>query len=685
MKKAFLILFSALCLCAVNRATAQVTIGSTDNPQEFSILELVSNSALGLRLPQMTIAQRNAMVATGDFQAEKNDKARGLQIFNTTTKCVETWNGAKWIEQCGEPSDERIELTIETTDGQLRIPRTGYVSGIVHSYDWNIFVDGEYFSSATGKASDTSDDDGILLEGLSAGKHKIRITPNGAPAPGWGNAFGFYNSVTGSNVRSQANRDKIISVDAPLTTMAFAPDAGTGNASYMFAYTFYSCKKLETGIKIKDTYKLPATITNLSRFLYYTHYDNTVLEDPVDLSGISGWFSGNSSITNLSFFLNSTHSGNTSLEKPVNLSWISGWFSGNSSITTLYNFLDNTHSGNISLKEPVDLSWISGWFSGNSSITNLSGFLYSTHSGNTVLEEPVDLSWISGWFSGNSSIKAFSDFLAYTHSGNNELEKPVDLSKISGWFSDNSSITDLSYFLKATHSGNTSLKDPVDLNGISGWFSGNSSITNLSDFLAQTHSGNIVHEEPVDLNGISGWFSVNSSITNLYSFLNQTHSDNTLLTDPVDLSWISGWFIGNSSITNLSYFLSSTHNGNTSLTEPVDITHLSGWFSASRNFSNLAYFLYRTHYNNTALKLTGQTIFPDWIQTATYGSSNSPVINESYSFNNMFSLISAKGGDTGEPKFEDGNVLSSLGTPSSNKETYKNRTGIILPANSNWQ
>jgi hypothetical protein len=80
----------------VNRATAQVTIGSTVNPQAFSILELESDGTKGLRLPQMTTAQRNALNLAG------NAAAQGLQIFNTTTRCVETWNGTKWIEGCVE-------------------------------------------------------------------------------------------------------------------------------------------------------------------------------------------------------------------------------------------------------------------------------------------------------------------------------------------------------------------------------------------------------------------------------------------------------------------------------------------------------------------------------------------------------------------------------------------------------
>jgi hypothetical protein len=80
---------------------AQVTIGGKKNPSPFSILELVSgsesnNGNRGLRLPQLTTAQRNSISGTYGAQAAM----QGLQIFNTNTQCVETWNGSEWIQQC---------------------------------------------------------------------------------------------------------------------------------------------------------------------------------------------------------------------------------------------------------------------------------------------------------------------------------------------------------------------------------------------------------------------------------------------------------------------------------------------------------------------------------------------------------------------------------------------------------
>jgi hypothetical protein len=40
------------------------------------------------------------MMGTEAFKNEIKGKACGLQIFNTSTLCVETWNGTKWIEAC---------------------------------------------------------------------------------------------------------------------------------------------------------------------------------------------------------------------------------------------------------------------------------------------------------------------------------------------------------------------------------------------------------------------------------------------------------------------------------------------------------------------------------------------------------------------------------------------------------
>ncbi|MDR1653871.1 MAG: hypothetical protein LBS01_09565 [Prevotellaceae bacterium] len=98
--------FKMFLLCTITfygaNAYSQVTIGADSVPQRFSVLELIGSNTKGLRLPQMSTAHRDTMTATAEFIAEKKGKACGLTIFNTTTLCVETWNGVKWISRCAE-------------------------------------------------------------------------------------------------------------------------------------------------------------------------------------------------------------------------------------------------------------------------------------------------------------------------------------------------------------------------------------------------------------------------------------------------------------------------------------------------------------------------------------------------------------------------------------------------------
>lgn len=75
-------------------------------------------------------------------------------------------------------------------------------------------------------------------------------------------------------------------------------------------------------------------------------------------------------------------------------------------------------------------------------------------------------------------------------------------------------------------------------------------------------------------------------------------------------------------------------------------------------------------------------VLPNWIKTLKQGSTN--VWNVSTALRGTFHVATAKAGDTGEIQFEDGTVLSSIGAPSSNKNTYLNRSGIT-PVNSNWK
>ena len=106
-------LFVRLCLAAVVffasiGANAQVTIGAGDAPQSFSVLELISDGERGLRLPQLTTDQRNALSGTSGTFGTSGTLAFGLLIYNTDNNCVEYWNGTRWVSLCEGDSQMTI-------------------------------------------------------------------------------------------------------------------------------------------------------------------------------------------------------------------------------------------------------------------------------------------------------------------------------------------------------------------------------------------------------------------------------------------------------------------------------------------------------------------------------------------------------------------------------------------------
>jgi len=78
---------------------SQITIGSQNAPQKFSILELISQEG-GLRLPQLTTAERDSLNIEGLTDPDTVKAAKGLVIFNIDTGCLEFWSGDKWISLC---------------------------------------------------------------------------------------------------------------------------------------------------------------------------------------------------------------------------------------------------------------------------------------------------------------------------------------------------------------------------------------------------------------------------------------------------------------------------------------------------------------------------------------------------------------------------------------------------------
>lgn len=101
---------------------AQVTVGSNEEPLSVSLLEIVSDYQEGLigglRLPLLTASEINQLKSSIlKFSDERKAKALGLMVFNTTSNCVNVWNGNDFMSFCGEigpatmtPDCEKIQV-----------------------------------------------------------------------------------------------------------------------------------------------------------------------------------------------------------------------------------------------------------------------------------------------------------------------------------------------------------------------------------------------------------------------------------------------------------------------------------------------------------------------------------------------------------------------------------------------
>ena len=113
-----IVLFMALSIVTFS-IRSQVTIGDVAAPQKYSVLEISTVITKGgLRLPHLTRAQRDALEASPEFQAENHQGnalssiapglGLGLTIFNTDENCVEYWNGKNWVSLCEGSSSMTI-------------------------------------------------------------------------------------------------------------------------------------------------------------------------------------------------------------------------------------------------------------------------------------------------------------------------------------------------------------------------------------------------------------------------------------------------------------------------------------------------------------------------------------------------------------------------------------------------
>lgn len=121
-------LFFALQLSAQN-----VGVGTT-TPQVSAMLD-VSSTDKGFLPPRMTTAQRNGIA----------NKTAGLMIYNTTTSCVEIYNGSSWINLCSSLPSSILPKTLlgSNQDDYASFIQQTADSGYIIGGSTNAYEDGD--------------------------------------------------------------------------------------------------------------------------------------------------------------------------------------------------------------------------------------------------------------------------------------------------------------------------------------------------------------------------------------------------------------------------------------------------------------------------------------------------------------------------------------------------------------
>lgn len=115
MKKSKLLIFiilSGLLICQSSLLKAQggVGINTTGSAPDSSAILDVSSTTKGTLITRMTTSERDAIL----------NPAIGLLIFNTTTNCINMWQGSSWAAMCGDSGGNLIfTMSLNTNTASL--------------------------------------------------------------------------------------------------------------------------------------------------------------------------------------------------------------------------------------------------------------------------------------------------------------------------------------------------------------------------------------------------------------------------------------------------------------------------------------------------------------------------------------------------------------------------------------
>jgi hypothetical protein len=216
MKK-IVLLFTGICFLAL-MSTAQtggVSVNETGNDPDPSAIFDASSTNKGALLPRMTTAQRNAIA----------NPAEGLQVYNTTTKCLNIWIGSAWKQLCGECE---FNAPVPTANGPI------LAGGTIEL--WAATLPGATYQWS-GPNGFTSTDQNPVIMGAPAeaeGMYYVSTTLDGCTPPAQGVLVDFLSSPIVFNATGTGATGTLqyFTVPAGITTLnVLAYGAGGGDWS----------------------------------------------------------------------------------------------------------------------------------------------------------------------------------------------------------------------------------------------------------------------------------------------------------------------------------------------------------------------------------------------------------------------------------------------------------------------
>ncbi|MDJ0645865.1 MAG: hypothetical protein QNJ57_07790 [Flavobacteriaceae bacterium] len=185
----------ALLLAVSTMTFAQIGIGTT-TPDASAIIDMTSTSQ-GILIPRMTTAQRTAIASP----------ALGLQVYDTDTSSVWSFNGADWINGTGGPGKfiDGAAADIAYYDGRVGIGRNNF------STAHKLWVEG------VKSTDDTNTTARFIAEyegtGTSVSTYAATFDANNTSTGTIGFAIGSYNTINnsagGSITVGEATRSEI--------------------------------------------------------------------------------------------------------------------------------------------------------------------------------------------------------------------------------------------------------------------------------------------------------------------------------------------------------------------------------------------------------------------------------------------------------------------------------------------